>query len=107
MAHDPRAPGPKRGVSALERLSDRVTDVLGSTASVLAHTAVFGAALAMYFLGADINEVLLILTTGVSLEAIYLSIFIQRSTNRQAARVEAAVEDIRRNTEETLARLSA
>lgn len=93
--------------TALERLSDLVTNALGSTSSVIVHTVLFGAIFGLRLLGVGIDEILLVLTTAVSLEAIYLSIFIQRSTNRQAARIETAVDEIRRNTEETLVRLAA
>ena len=68
---------------------------------------VFVGIFGLWVVGVGFDEILLILTTAVSLEAIYLSIFIQRSTNRQAVRIEAAVEEIRRNTEETLVRLAA
>ncbi len=91
----------------LERLSDTITDALGSSVSVVAHSVLFLAIFRLWLLGIGIDEIPLILTTAVSLEAIYLPIFIQRSTNRQAVRIESAVEEIRRNTEETLVRLAA
>jgi low affinity Fe/Cu permease len=91
----------------LERISDVVTNALGSTISVIAHSALFVAIFGLWVFGVGFDEILLILTTAVSLEAIYLSIFIQRSTNRQAVRIESAVDEIRRNTEETLVRLAA
>jgi len=100
-----RAPAPTP--LDLERLSDTVTEALGSTASVIAHTLLFAGAFGLHLLGAQLDEVLLVLTTAVSLEAIYLSIFIQRSTNRQAVRVESAVDEIRRNTQDMLDRLAA
>ena len=91
----------------LERISDVVTDALGSTLSIIAHTLIFVGIFGLWAVGVGFDEILLVLTTAVSLEAIYLSIFIQRSTNRQARQIEAAVEEIRRNTEETLHRLAA
>ncbi|HEX2174051.1 MAG TPA: hypothetical protein VHL09_16590 [Dehalococcoidia bacterium] len=81
--------------------------MLGSTVGVLVHSGLFAGIFALWLLGISIDEILLILTTAVSLEAIYLAIFIQRSTNWQAERIETAVEEIHRNTEETLARLAA
>ena len=98
---------PTRRRIDLERISDVVTSALGSTVSVIAHSALFVAICGLWVFGVGLDEILLILTTAVSLEAIYLSIFIQRSTNRQAVRIESAVEEIRRNTEETLIRLAA
>ncbi len=44
--------------------------------------------------GVHTNDILLILTTVVSLEAIYLSIFIQMTVNRTTASIEAARDDI-------------
>jgi uncharacterized membrane protein len=44
--------------------------------------------------GVGFDKVLLILTTVVSLEAIYLSIFIQMSVNRQARRLREVSQDI-------------
>jgi uncharacterized protein YoxC len=46
------------------------------------------------FFGFSSADVLLILTTIVSLEAIYLSIFIQITVNRQARELEEVSEDI-------------
>ena len=40
------------------------------------------------------DDVLLILTTAVSLEAIYLAIFIQMTVNRNTAALEAVEDDI-------------
>ena len=99
--------GPTTPRLSAERISDAITDMLGSTASVIAHSLLFVAIFALHWLDVGIDEILLILTTAVSLEAIYLSIFIQRSTNRQGARIESAVDEIRRNTEEALVRLAA
>ena len=90
----------------LERISDAVTDALGSTLSIIAHSVLFVGIFGLWLVGVRFDEILLVLTTAVSLEAIYLSIFIQRSTNRQARRIESAVAEIHRNTEETLVRLA-
>jgi uncharacterized protein YoxC len=81
----------------------RATRWIGSTPSLLVHTGLFLFAFLFYFWGFDINTVLLVLTTVVSLEAIYLSIFIQMSVNRQARRLHAVardVEDIQDDVEE-------
>ena len=51
----------------------------------------------MFFLrfeGFSSSDILLILTTIVSLEAIYLSIFIQMTVNRHAQELEEVSEDI-------------
>lgn len=50
--------------------------------------------LGLRFAGISSEDVLLILTTVVSLEAIYLSIFIQMTVNQHAAELEEVSEDI-------------
>jgi uncharacterized protein YoxC len=46
------------------------------------------------FFGISSSDVLLILTTVVSLEAIYLSIFIQMTVNQHSEELEEVSEDI-------------
>lgn len=74
---------------------ERVTKSVGSPSSVILHTAFF---LSVFLLGtigaADWDMVLLVLTTLVSLEAIYLAIFIQMSVNQQAKELVEVSEDI-------------
>jgi len=82
----------------LERLSDAIAEALGSTISILVHTLCFLGAFALHLLGVEMQAILLIITTIVSLEAIYLAIFIQRSTLAQTRRMEEALGDLRQNT---------
>lgn len=63
---------------------DAIIRWIGTTQSLLAHTVFFLAMLALRLFGVSAADTLLILTTVVSLEAIYLSIFIQMAVNRQA-----------------------
>ncbi|MBI4088270.1 hypothetical protein HY418_02730, partial [Candidatus Kaiserbacteria bacterium] len=59
-----------------------VTRWIGSPSSLILHTILFVAAfLAVDFNYISWNEMLLFVTTVVSLEAIYLSIFIQMTIN--------------------------
>ena len=83
---------------------DRVIEAVGSYLSLILHTFIFAV-----FFGLAILDVvswglmLLVLTTIVSLEAIYLAIFIQMTVNRQAqelAEVSEDVEDIQEDIEE-------
>ena len=75
---------------------------VGSTNSLLVHTLLFFFSfLSHWIFGFSIDIVLLVLTTVVSLEAIYLAIFIQRSVNQQATRLED-VEDALDDVEESL-----
>jgi len=46
------------------------------------------------FLGVDWDEILLVLTTVVSLEAIYLAIFIQMSVNRSVESLQEVGQDV-------------
>jgi len=74
---------------------ERITKGIGSSFSFFLHTLAFIAAGAIGVLGiASWNTVLLVLTTVVSLEAIYLSIFIQMTVNRQAAELAEVSEDV-------------
>jgi peptidoglycan hydrolase CwlO-like protein len=83
---------------------ERVIAWIGSPASLALHTLIF----AVFFAASILNLVpwdlmLLVLTTIVSLEAIYLAIFIQMSVNRQSIslkEVEEDVEDIQEDIEE-------
>jgi|SRR3989344_4277106 len=72
-----------------------VTSWVGSGPSLVLHTFVF---LAAFLLGvfkyAEWDMVLLILTTAVSLEAIYLAIFIQMTINRHTKSLQEVEEDI-------------
>jgi uncharacterized membrane protein len=59
--------------------------------------------LSLRFFGVAFSDVLLFLTTVVSLEAIYLSIFIQMSVNRQAdglSTLQESVESVQETMEE-------
>lgn len=84
----------KTPLNKLELLALRVTRGIGSVPSVIIHTILFLGAFLLIFFGFDIDRVLLVLTTIVSLEAIYLSIFIQLSVNYQARALESVEKDI-------------
>lgn len=72
----------------------RATKWIGTTESLIAHTIIFGASFAFMFAGVAADTVLLVLTTIVSLEAIYLSIFIQMTVNRNTESLQEVEEDI-------------
>ena len=68
---------------------------IGSPMSLLLHTAFFILSFAVALFGlADLNTVLLVLTTVVSLEAIYLAIFIQMTVNANTMSLREVEEDI-------------
>jgi uncharacterized membrane protein len=96
-----KRPHPKE--SAIERAAHAATRGVGSPASIVLHSLFFVGIFALELVGFAFDQVLLILTTAVSLEAIYLAIFIQMSVNRQAetlAEVSEDVEDISEDVEE-------
>jgi methyl-accepting chemotaxis protein len=85
----------------MDNLALAITKWIGSTGSLLLHTVLFIGA----FLLADeglisFDKMLLILTTIVSLEAIYLSIFIQMSLNMSRQNIEFIQEDLEEISED-------
>ncbi len=75
-------------------LSKKLTYWIGSPQSIFLHTVFFIGIFALKFLGVASSDILLVLTTIVSLEAIYLSIFIQMTVNKHAEELEEVSEDI-------------
>ncbi len=84
----------ERNKIKLEKSADKATRWIGSTSSLIVHTILFAGAFALAFLGLGLDRVLLVLTTIVSLEAIYLSIFIQMSVNKNTKDIEIIQEDV-------------
>jgi biopolymer transport protein ExbB/TolQ len=87
----------------LEALAHAATRHIGSPVSLVVHSLFFLGIFSLAFFGFTFDQILLILTTLVSLEAIYLSIFIQMTVNRQEtqlAEVSEDVEDISEDVEE-------
>ncbi|MDD5152477.1 MAG: hypothetical protein PHS95_00525 [Candidatus Pacebacteria bacterium] len=89
--------------SKIERMSDGATKWIGSTSSLVIHTVFFVAIFFLILLGCGLDRILLFLTTVVSLEAIYLSIFIQMAVNkntRQLHEVSRDIDDIQEDVED-------
>ncbi len=80
--------------TSLEEATLKFTTWVGTTTSIVAHTFFFVGIFALRFFGYTLDNILLILTTLVSLEAIYLAIFIQMSINRNTESLEAVEEDV-------------
>lgn len=91
-------PSSKLHINRMEKLADQITELVGSTGSMVFHTILFLSIFVLLAFDVSFNTILLFITTLVSFEAIYLSIFIQRSTNKQARRLEKAIAEIRRST---------
>ncbi len=77
-----------------EEFSKKLTRFIGSPASIALHTIFFIGIFSLRFFGVAVADILLILTTIVSLEAIYLSIFIQMTVNQHSKELEEVSEDI-------------
>jgi len=74
---------------------DRFITWIGSVPSIILHTAVFAGFFFIWIVGIiELNTMLLILTTAVSLEAIYLALLIQMTVNRNTASLREVEEDI-------------
>lgn len=78
-----------------ETAIERFIASIGSVPSLLLHTAVFAGFFSLSVLGfVEWSLMLLILTTILSLEAIYLAIFIQITVNRHTKSLREVEEDI-------------
>lgn len=89
-----------REFSAVEKLSIKITQWIGTPISILVHTIFFIGIFGLQKFGYTTEQIFLILTTAVSLEAIYLGIFIQMSVNRQDARLRMVRKDIKEISED-------
>jgi len=79
----------------LEKIADKATKWIGSIPSLIIHSIFFIIAFALPAWGViSFEKMLLILTTVVSLEAIYLAIFIQMSVNKNSQDIEIIQEDV-------------
>lgn len=79
----------------IEGVSLGITKWIGSVPSIIIHTIFFvGSFAAVYFDFLSLDRMLLVLTTLVSLEAIYLAIFIQMSLNLARESLKEVEEDI-------------
>ncbi|MEI8270891.1 MAG: DUF948 domain-containing protein [bacterium] len=75
-------------------LSSKLVTWIGSPRSLLVHTIFFTVMVLLAFSDIGFDKVMLVLTTIVSLEAIYLSIFIQMTVNKHGKELEEVSEDI-------------
>ncbi|MBP7846385.1 MAG: DUF1003 domain-containing protein [Candidatus Pacebacteria bacterium] len=75
-------------------MSKKATTWIGSNQSIAVHSTVFISAFLLPIFGVPWDTVLLVLTTIVSLEAIYLAIFIQMTVNKNTADIEEIQEDV-------------
>ena len=85
---------PKIRKQKIDKASDNLVKWIGSPSSLVVHTIFFIVMLSLAFSNVSFDKVMLVLTTIVSLEAIYLSIFIQMTVNRHADELEEVSDDI-------------
>ena len=91
----------KQRFSSLQAISYKLTEWVGTPISLIVHTLFFAGIFALRKFGVATDYILLLLTTAVSLEAIYLSIFIQMTVNRNTESLEEVEEDIEDIQEDT------
>ncbi len=76
-------------------ITERITRGIGSPVSLAVHTIIFIGFFAVVILGfVDLTTMLLVLTTAVSLEAIYLALLIQMTVNENTKSLREVEEDI-------------
>ena len=81
-------------IPPLETLALRASQRIGSPLSLALHTVFFVGIFSLKLFGFSLDQILLILTTIVSLEAIYLAIFIQMTVNQHSRQIEEVSEDV-------------
>jgi septal ring factor EnvC (AmiA/AmiB activator) len=85
----------------LEKTALKITAAVGSPISIVIHSILFIASFALAAWGfVDFDRMLLVLTTVVSLEAIYLAIFIQMTINYQGQSIAEVQEDVEEISED-------
>ena len=81
--------------SAIDKFSDKAIAWIGSIQSLIVHTIFFVVSFGLSIFDlVGFDKMLLVLTTVVSLEAIYLAIFIQMSVNKSHEHIEDLKEDV-------------
>ena len=87
----------------IDNITEIVTQWIGTTSSILVHTIFFIGMFSLIFFGWSLDQILLMLTTLVSLEAIYLALFIQMTVNKaneSIEDVEESIEDVEESIED-------
>lgn len=79
----------------MERLSTLIPRLIGSMNSLIAHTIIFIVSYLLIFIGFNQEMVFDALTNVVSLEAIYLSIFILMSANLQLKKLHDVADNVK------------
>ena len=78
----------------VEKISERAVNWVWTPQSIVKRTVLFLEIFSLKFLGVGIDQILLILTTAVSLEVIYLAIFIRMTVNINTSSLKMVEDDI-------------
>ncbi len=81
----------------IDKASQIITQSIGTPVSIVLHTLFFFGIFSLTLIGWDFSRVLLLLTTILSIEAIYLALFIQMTINKAneiIEDVEESIEDV-------------
>lgn len=81
-------------MNLLGTIAKKMTQWVGTPLSLVVHTLFFAVIFSLLLFGVNLSQVLLILTTILSIEAIYLALFIQMTVNKTAENLEDVEEDI-------------
>ena len=85
----------KEKIEFLVKVTDGLMWWIGSIPSLVIHSIIFISAFLLPLFGiVEFDKMLLVLTTVLSLEAIYLAIFIQMSVNRSQEHIEDLKDDV-------------
>lgn len=93
----------KKKQNQIDKISTWLTESIGTNTSLVIHTFLFIGIFSLALFGLTIDKILLILTTAVSLEAIYLAIFIQMTVNKTTeslASVEENIDEIQEDVDD-------
>lgn len=78
----------------IKQIIEKIPFWIGSYISLVVHTVLFIGIFSLKFIGVTFSDILLVLTTAVSLEAIYLAIIIQMTVNKHSEHLESVMDDI-------------
>ena len=81
-------------LTKMEKAALRIPRLVGTPVSLMLHTLAFGGIFALSLFGIPLDRILIILTTLLSIEAIYLSLLIQMTVNQHTSALEDVEEDI-------------
>ena len=90
----------KNSVKKIKKFPKKMTQWIGTPVSLFIHTIFFLLVFLLPLFHVPFDDVLLVLTTIVSLEAIYLAIFIQMTVNRSMEDIEELSENVEEISED-------